>query len=174
MTSVNPTASPATQLETRYSQYRSASDLRQFGINPLTGESCAYSMRTLCDVNAEGEALLSDFFGMPEITLAAPWNSQVEGEPSVGSVMLMSRSLKDIAQFAFFKKSALAVIESGHTLNPVFDQERLTKYEELLAEDRKEGNSLAQDHSILYNWPMRSSAPATGSRVTHAMSGRTV
>jgi hypothetical protein len=130
-------------------------DLRQLGINMLTGESCGYSLRLLCDVSEEGKALLADYFGMPGIQLAANWNSRVGEQPAVGSIMLSRKLLMPLAEFALLRKGALAVVESDSMIMGVFDQTLLDRY--------GENTNLA----IRRNF-------ATDSRVTHAMTGRTV
>lgn len=39
-------------------------ELEKYGIFMLTGEACAYGMRVLCDVNAQGWRILKQYFGM--------------------------------------------------------------------------------------------------------------
>ena len=50
---------------------RNLSDLRPFGIDLLTGESCALSRRLLCDVTEEGKSLILKALGLREISMAA-------------------------------------------------------------------------------------------------------
>jgi hypothetical protein len=45
-------------------QHLNFSGLSAIGIEPLTGEACAYSMRVLCDLNEDGCKLIADFFGL--------------------------------------------------------------------------------------------------------------
>jgi hypothetical protein len=50
-------------------------DLRPFGIEPLTGESCGLLMwRILFDVTGQVRKVVGQFFGVPNIVLAEPWN----------------------------------------------------------------------------------------------------
>ena len=42
-------------------------DLRQFGINILTGEACALGMRVLCDLDEQGVRLMREVFGLPDL-----------------------------------------------------------------------------------------------------------
>ena len=89
-------------------------DMAQFGIEALTGEACAFSMRLLCDVNAEGRALLTTYFGLPGDTeLAAPYNSKVNNEPSVGSVML-EHGLESLATFTLRRAGMKLVVVRRH------------------------------------------------------------
>ena len=106
----------------------SLTDLRQFGINYLTGEACAYGMRKLCDVNEDGVKLLSDFFGCPELNLAQNWNSMVGEKPAIGSVMLTLSCVQDLSQFAFFAHGALAVVRTADSVNGVFEGDMLKEY----------------------------------------------
>lgn len=155
-------------MENRYTPVSSFNDLAQFGINFLTGEACAYSMRLLCDVNQEGKELLADFFGMPNIQLGDKWNSTVNGQPSVGSIMIGRSFLKELAQFAFFRVGALAVAHAPHTIIGIFTEERLEGYRKLNEGIDKPGFSFCLNHALA------SRAPVVGSRNVHAMTGRTV
>src|SRR4051812_43485661 len=85
-------------------------DLEQFGINRLTGEACAYGMRQLCDVNTQGASIIREFLGLGYNTkLAGNWNSRVNGEPSVGSVMLPYEIFGQLAVFCLLSDGAAAV-----------------------------------------------------------------
>lgn len=82
-------------------------DLQQYGINPLTGEACAYSIRLLCDLNEDGVDLVRDFFGMqivlnPAVQFAANWNSSVEGKQAIASIMLPRSIFPDLVRFLLF------------------------------------------------------------------------
>lgn len=75
-------------------QYDIVKQLQKFGIDFLTGESCGYSMRVLCDVNQAGAELLSDFFGGVAL-LADNWN------PGASKSVMLTRSvLEDLFIFA--------------------------------------------------------------------------
>jgi hypothetical protein len=49
-----------------------------YGIDPLTSEACGLSYRLLCDVTERGKTVLARMFGIPELTLATPWNRGTE------------------------------------------------------------------------------------------------
>lgn len=93
-------------------------DLRPYGIDLLTGEACAYSMRLLCDVNEEGKKLLEEFFGGC-ITIAdgSNWNSGTKYGGSVGSVMLTRSIFAELAAFILLTTtevdSTIATFEGG-------------------------------------------------------------
>lgn len=138
------------------------SDLVFFGINPLTGEACAFSQRVLCDVNEEGFALLSDYFGMPEMKLADRMNSQVNGKPSVGSVMLDRAITRPLAKFAAFHINALAYHESADgSVVVISGEDRLEQYKKACM-------------TLVMNPVHRSNHPRVGSRNVHEFTGRAV
>lgn len=81
-------------------------ELQRFGINVLTGESCAYSMRLLCDVSQDGADLLCDFFGLPiDTAFQKNWNSTVGDKPAIGSIMLSRGVFDDLCRFILFSKA---------------------------------------------------------------------
>jgi hypothetical protein len=142
-------------------------DLQQFGIGILTGESCAFSMRLLCDVSAKGRTLVLDYLGLPfDTQLARNWNGHVGEEQAVGSVMLHRDSLKQIAEFAMFAMGVLACVYTrGGEVMGIFDVDLLTAYENMIS-------AAPDDH-----WDLRRNyrcpgQPSVGSRNVHAMTGR--
>jgi hypothetical protein len=143
-------------------------DMGQFGLTGLTGEACAYGMRMLCDVNEEGKALLAEFFGMHSIALERNWNGFVNEQPAIGSIMLPHDIVHKLAQFAFFRKGALAVVCTNREVNGIFTEERLKEYKDLIEKYPNSGYSLYRNHAI------SSSAPMQGSRNIHAMTGRAI
>lgn len=80
------------------------SDLEKYGIEVLTGEACAYGYRLLCDVTTDGEALIKEALGVPNITLAPAWNSK-----GIGSVMLSRAMFETLAIFACWKANCKQV-----------------------------------------------------------------
>lgn len=93
-------------------QISSFRDLEKYGINPLTGEACAYSLRLLCDVNEDGKQLLERYFGNTiEIRPGSNWNNQVASQPSIGSIMLPYEILQPLSIYiAFYVENCYAVI----------------------------------------------------------------
>jgi hypothetical protein len=139
-------------------------DMARFGINALTGEACAYGQRMLCDVNADGQLLLADYFGWQEsLRLAPPMNSLVAGMPSVGSVML-PRDWRDLALFAHFREGAYGVYISDidRSVVPIESEDRMNQYQ------------AAGEHSgrLVRNPSIGSTQPHVGSRNVHAFTGR--
>lgn len=140
--------------------------LAGFGIKPLTGEACALSLRHLCDVSEDGKALLSEYLGIPGLELAAPMNSSVGGQPSVGSLMLPLRAMfSALMQFAAFRAGALAIFTNavGYSL-AVYDEETLARYQDFIK--GREG------YELLRNPLCGAQQPHQGTRNIHAFTGR--
>ncbi len=147
-------------------------DLREFGIDILTGEACAYGMRVLCDVSARGAQTVRELFGLPHNTpLADNWNGgrgNANG-PSVGSVMLPYDCFKQLAVFCLFADGAAAAVdredgavEGWYPDDPDGDNDRFQRHLDVL----REMKNLTRTYSPV-------GGPRVGSRTTHAMTGRT-
>ena len=133
-------------------------DLREFGIEPLTGEACGLAMRLLCDVTARGKAIIENFLGSRvAIERDSNWNGGSRDDPHVGSVMLPRSIFDDLAAFVLchtLRGAGVARLENGAVIAwtgamPEYRRDRVARYFR------------------------RSSAPGTGLRNTHAFSGRT-
>lgn len=95
-------------MSVQHYQVTSWRDLELFGIRPLTGEACAYSMRLLCDLTEGGAALIRDYLGLPaDCQLAPNWNSG-----AVASIMLTREQLKPLALFTAWQEGFDVVIET--------------------------------------------------------------
>ena len=140
---------------------RSWSDLREsFGINMLTGEACAFSMRVLCDVNEDGLALLSDYFGVGDLQLAAQMNSMVGDKPAIGGIMLHRNSLSQLAEFGLFAKNALGIAtQADGTIIGLMDQKAFDAY----------ANA---NYDIRRNYRVEQPGVTVGSRNVHQATGR--
>lgn len=143
-------------------------DMEQFGINMLTAEHCAFSMRLLCDINEAGRELMADYFGLPDDTAFLPaWNTgrEINGALPVGHVMIAKGAFTALAEFTLFRAGALAIVYAGHGLTGIFDKDLLGRYEKLVQEN--ENTSI----QILRNY-RATDGSAIGSRNVHQMSGR--
>lgn len=118
-------------IDSPHVQFTGLDSFVPYGINPLTGEACAFSLRILCDVNEDGLALLSEYWGVPNLQLAEPMNSQVNDKPSVGSVMLSRDAWRSLTRFVAARMGAAAVVHTpdGHSLVAVVDPEMVARYE---------------------------------------------
>jgi hypothetical protein len=83
--------------------------LSEFGIVPLTGESCGLGYRILCDVTVKGKLILEKCLGIPDLKLPPNWNTGSEAEPHVGSIMLAPELLVPIAVFALLENGCKEV-----------------------------------------------------------------
>lgn len=92
---------------------RCLGDLREYGIEILTGEACNIGCRLLCDLTQRGVKLVAKTFGMPEPSFAHSgelipghsfayqWNSGGEGSKKhVASIMLGYSDWQTLAIFA--------------------------------------------------------------------------
>jgi len=95
-----------------YATISSWSDLERFGINPLTGEACAYSLRLLCDLNEDGVATLIEFFGGNIVFIkGSNWNSQVNSKPATASVLLPKNLFPVLGKYLLFRQGYPIVCE---------------------------------------------------------------
>ena len=140
-------------------------DLKQFGINPLTGEACKLSMRTLCDLSDKGVMLICDFLGLQPNGFNANWNSKVDNDPAVASIMLTRGIFDDLCKFAIFTVSNY-------------------KYAHKAADGTWHGYGADFVHNLGYSedklfatvpgdWYRNPKAPEAGSRNVHQFTGRT-
>ncbi len=88
---------------------RSWSDLRPFGIDYLTGESCGYGYRGLYDITKQGLSLIAACMGISDEfrfgeALPDNWNSK-----GVHSVMLAPQMIVPLGVFACFKRNCSKV-----------------------------------------------------------------
>lgn len=80
-------------------------DMKQFGIDYLTGEACGYGIRSLFDLDKRGRKLVADFFGLDPQMFADNWNN--DGEVSV---MLPRSCLHDLAVFCLLMSGCKLVV----------------------------------------------------------------
>lgn len=148
-------------------------DLQKYGINCLTGEACAYSMRLLCDLNEEGAKSICDFFGIPLCTtvkyaqFAANRNSMVGDKPAVASIMLTRGIFDELARFLLFNVDNVDyVVGSGSSGFAGYTKADLVEY----GKDEKD-LSLIYKHCIWRN--NKNAAASVGDRNVHQMTERT-
>jgi len=143
-------------------------NLKDIGVNPLTGEACAFSQRLLCDLSEQGVLLVRRFLGMcdgPTVTdgFLPNWNSMVGDRPAVVSVMLTRSALWDLVRFHIFAvEDADAYVESDYQIVSLMKtDEYFHRYEEC-------GNQ----HRFVRNPAKESRQPRVGDRNVHAATGR--
>ncbi len=138
----------------------SLTDLRPHGINVLTGESCAFSRRLLCDVTKAGRDLILKALGIPDVSLSSPWNGPWDNEPVVGSILLDRETLQTICILALFEMPGTVEVwqEPDGTFHGL-DIVRLAQWEE-------------SDWRLTDGWRKYRTFGSMGRNV-HQMSGRT-
>lgn len=147
-------------------------ELPLFGVNPLTSEACAFGMRTLCDLNEEGLALIADWLSVKAESFNASWNSKVNGKPAVASVMIDREAFPRLMLFALWRAGCDFAIEhdeahytglkSGH----LGDRPHIDEYLKWQQEDPQNLGF------VLHRSPVLSSQPREGSRNVHGFTGR--
>ncbi len=173
---------------TTYSGMNHRETLNELGITALTGEACAYSMRLLCDVNQDGVELINKAFGMTlsihtdvdhagnAITscMMRRHNSQVNGKPSVASIMLTYGMIDELIKFGIVDRH-LSLGEIVVEATPI-RKESVNKF--LWGGTREEYEERFGDDEFYHdNWSYRTYSiyekqPRRGSMNVHAMSGR--
>ena len=135
--------------------------LRAYGINPLTGEACAFGQRVLCDLTDYGKDIVCDLLGIPRET-RFPENWNTGGQHS----MMIPRSLleHDLPIWCLLSNGCHEVVVSrdGITGREADDSdEEWQQYLDALRHFEKS--------------PIRirgKSGPRQGSRMVHAFTGR--
>jgi len=132
-------------------------DLEQLGINYLTAESCGLSMRLLCDVNQKGKETVEAFLRCS--LTSENWNSKVNGEPAVASVMLTRGVLDELAAFAWIYQTGNPARLSDRGVICMEHTDSVTDFERV-------------ERCYPGRWIGESNHPGNGIDNTHAMSGR--
>ena len=150
----------------RSANFNSWSDFKQYGINCLTGESCALGMRLLCDLSEEGRTLMAQFFGLSGVAaFSENWNSKVGEAPAVASIMLPRGLFNELARYIAFRVL-------GHAHVVVMADGTVHSY----AAGYMEDNHLTLDEAkklVGGNWfHNHASAASIDGRNVHAASGR--
>lgn len=136
-------------------------DLETLGINYLTSEPCGLAMRLLCDVNQKGKETIETFFRC-QLVEGSNWNSKVNGEPAVASVMLPRGIFNELAAFAWIHQ----------TNNPV----RMPDKRGVIGMEADDTADYFKRVEKCYSgrWINKSNHPGTGIDNQHVMSGRVV
>lgn len=155
---------------------QSNNPLVEFGVEMLTGEACTYGMRVLCDMNEKGVKLVRDFLGLDyETVFAKNWNSEVNGAPAIGSIMLTREVIPSLVRFALFREGYQFILAYKDTWGLLaFNSDdasskgtnsMLQLYIDGTASDIESGKV------TVYRNP-KSNSPSVGSRNVHQFTGR--
>ncbi len=142
----------------RIRSIRSWDDLKEYGIRYLTGEACGMSMRLLCDVTSRGRGLIEGFLSA-KLVDGSNWNGGSADDPHVASVMLTRAVFNDLAAYILVFTSD----RRGETNVAAFKDGGALEYIP---------SASGLPVSMLGRHYARSTAPGTGLRNQHAMSGR--
>lgn len=138
---------------------RNWGDLRPYGIDCLTGESCRMGTRLLCDIKEPVELLLAEFLGLDELEGLNPWNS------GHSSVLLPVSILPEFAVFLLLKEGCQEV--AWFPAGEIWGREE--------TDDKENWKALIDTQltrpRIIMHWN-HSTQPGQDSRATHQMSGR--
>lgn len=114
----------------------SVTQLEEYGIIPLTGESDAHMYRILCDVTKRGKAAIERTMDTA-LTLHENWNSGRADDPHIGSILLPYEFVAPIAIFCLLSDTTLTevwLLKNGHVIGfgveDVEVKERLKEFHE--------------------------------------------
>lgn len=159
----------------RFKEY-TIRDLKEFGIEHLTGESCAISLRILYDLTAQGVAHIENALSI-KIADDSPrnWNSKVGNIKAVKSIKMSHNQAHDVL-ICILATQWDVVIEyrpnDDSTCNPILmagNIEGYNAYMEIAT------SAFIHDNYFLryYNKPTQEEQPHYGLDNTHAFSNRT-
>jgi len=141
---------------------RSWNDFKQYGINVLTGEACAYSMRLLCDLDEDGVDIIEHFLSVKREGLADNWNTYVGEKAAIASVMISYKLFNDLAKFILLYKGYDYVI-TDHQITGM-SAEEYNKWVEC--------GIMGENVQTSINPAKSTNHPNVGGRNVHAFTGR--
>lgn len=133
-------------------QITKMSELENYGIVPLSGESDAHNFRILCDLTARGKRVIERTLGL-EIKPAENWNSGRTSDPHIGSFLLPLEFVPCLAVFALLSDTTINEVwllkEGGAIGFGVEDAEEKENYQRFLeGKVRKIFYSLPSDRNV--------------------------
>ena len=137
-------------------------DLRRYGINTLTGEACPYSMRVLCDLTEQGRHIVLDMLGCDLGPLPRNWNSGSDFSIMIPRCVLH----EDLLVWCLLSTCCDEVMISRDGIKgrePCDSDEEWSAYVAFVREQFADSRLVS-----------RIGGPSRGTRMTHAMSGRSV
>ena len=134
-------------------------DLRPFGINPLTGEACAYGLRQLCDLTRDGKKTLEAFYG--SYITSPNWNCKVGETKAEFSCMISRSTFEDLMKFIIWREGCKYMTIKGNVITGFVDLD-----DEQKAYVEKTGGQL-------YCSPVSQVQPQVDGRNVHQATGRT-
>ncbi len=145
--------------------------LQRHGVNILTGEAEGVwgLQRWLCDLNTEGRRLWASFLG-GQVAFAegGGWNPEVNGLPSVASIMAAPETLWTFVYFA--EAEAGFTVYLGEGIGEAKGRREAYAFEN--TEEAEEAFAQAPYLRTEYDWRRIHTEGTAGTRNTHEMSGR--
>lgn len=132
--------------------------LQKYGINYLTAESCAYSLRLLLDLNEDGVKLVKRWLGS-NVTFRknSNWNPAVNQKPAIASIMLSREAIDSLITFILYD------VEKCYAIG-------ITKYGQT-GFTKQEFEELTDKQNLRINWALDSDNVRNGRNV-HQFTGR--
>lgn len=144
-------------------------DMEEFGVMPLTGESCVLSLRLLCDLTPAGADLLEEYLGgNVEFRAGSNWNPGYGGNVHVASVTLPHDAWKDLAVIALFREGYHFIVRMEH--NEIYGAGVTGCSQEEWEDWKRKLDEYGVSNFRVYT-PV-SGQPYQGTRSVHYMSGR--
>ena len=148
-------------------------DLREFGINALTGEADRTGQRILCDLNDEGRRIVYDLLGIPlYVKGESNWN-----RGSDSSMMLPYSLFKELAVWCLLVgkcKCAEVYVVTGHEGEGFRATNEIAGLFDCTREEWEEHIAFYKSVGILVKRiRVRAEHPGEGTRCTHQFTGRT-
>jgi hypothetical protein len=148
-------------------------DFKGYGIGFLTGESCAYGIRLLFDLNKDGVQIIRNFFGLefdidnPTNGFTKNWNSTVNGIPAIASILLPLGIFQELAIFCLFNVNYCygVFIESDNIIIGC-NEDYFERYQNIFGNDKK--YKFMRNPNYVHN-----SDKTKDDKNIHQMSGRT-
>lgn len=88
-------------------------DLKEYGIEQLTGEACGIGLRVLCDLSPDGVALIEEFLSVKLDDQNNSWNHQ--SQTGWKSIMLPYSIFNDLMVYVLAKEYPYVVKVDWHT-----------------------------------------------------------
>ena len=136
-------------------------DLRQYGIEILTGDADAHAQGVLCDLSEKGTEHIRRFFSLDvNAKFQDNWNSWVGEEEAVASILLPYEIFDSLCTFLLVSSGFHVVVKQGHSTCGFLkaEWEAVKEYHE--------------NDVVMYR--SREQAPSPNLTNIHAMSGRTM
>lgn len=121
--------------------------LNKYGINYLTAESCAYSLRLLLDLNEDGVKLVSKWLG-GGITFRknSNWNPAVNKKPAIASIMLSREAIDSLITFILYDVERCYAIGSDKYGHIGFTQTEFNKLSDKQKQNLRINYALESDN----------------------------